>query len=509
MSPKVNLAGQHLPNRYLLTMPSNRNTSPTNYPSKGKGGQRGAPNLQGQQGAEGQTEIQRVIPNSPEAEKCVLSSMLQAPNECVGEAMVRLKKDQFYSPGRQILFETIVELHDNGQPVDIVAITQLLGDRKMLDQVGGPAELAEILTFAPSAAHFGYYADIIRDKFVLREIIKSANENIGRAYEEVPSVAALLDEFEQEVLAIREGIDKEDSIKNMRDQVMEAIALIEEQFNNKDGTSGISTGFSDLDKMSNGLHGGEMFVLAARPSMGKTSFVMNIVEHVALREKKAVAVFSLEMSSLSLVQRLLCSQAAIDMNKMRSGFLSEKRDFPRLTQAASRLAEAKIYIDDTPSLSIMAMRAKARRLKKQHNIELIAIDYLQLMRSESRRAQDNRQQEVAEISSGVKAIAKELNVPVIVLAQLNRGPETRAGSNRPKLSDLRESGSIEQDADVVGLLMRDAYYAESDEEREDMAGRSTLIIAKQRNGATGDVPLTFRAELMRFEDRARDEFDED
>ncbi len=489
-------------------MPSDRTTTPANFPQKSPKSAERAPNLQSANPEGAAQDVQRVIPNSPDAEKAVLSSMLQAPNECIGEAMVKLNSDQFYSPSRQILFETIVELHDNGQPVDIVALTQLLGDRKQLEQAGGPAELAEILTFAPSAAHFGYYSDIIRDKFVLREVIRSSNENIGRAYDEVPSVAALLDEFEREVLAIRESVDKEDAIKPMRDQVMEAIAQIEEQFNNRDSVSGVPTGFKDLDEKTNGLHGGEMFIVAARPSMGKTSFGMNIVENVALREQRPVAVFSLEMSSLALVQRLLCSQAGIDMNKMRSGFLSEKRDFPRLTQAASRLAEAKIFIDDTPSLSIMAMRAKARRLKKQHNIELIAIDYLQLMRSESRRAQDNRQQEVAEISSGLKAIAKELNVPVLVLAQLNRGPETRTGSNRPRLSDLRESGSIEQDADVVGLLMRDAYYAENEDERDEMAGRSTLILAKQRNGATGDIPLTFRAELMRFEDRAPDEFDE-
>ena len=206
---------------------------------------------------------------------------------------------------------------------------------------------------------------------------------------------------------------------------------------------------------------------------------------------------------------MLCSQAGIEMGKLRSGFLSEKRDFPRLTQAASRLAESNIFIDDTPSSFHHGHAGlKARRLKKQHDIKLIAIDYLQLMRSESKRAQDNRQQEVAEISSGLKAIAKELKIPIIVLAQLNRSPETRAGSNRPKLSDLRESGSIEQDADVVGLLMREEYYAESDEEREESAGRSVFIIAKQRNGATGDVPLTFRKELMRFENRAPDEFDE-
>jgi len=226
--------------------------------------------------------------------------------------------------------------------------------------------------------------------------------------------------------------------------------------------------------MTNGMQPGQMIIIAARPSMGKTSFAMNIVENVALQSKVAVGVFSLEMGADQLTQRLLCSQAGISMTKVMSGMLSENRDFPRIQHAAARLSECKIYIDDTPSITIMALRAKARRMKKQFGIELVMIDYLQLMRSESKKAQDSRQQEVAEISQGVKALAKELKIPVIVLAQLNRGPETRTGTNRPRVSDLRESGSIEQDADIVTLLMREEYYAESDEEREETSGRSTL-----------------------------------
>jgi len=444
----------------------------------------------------------RSVPHSPDAEKGVLSSMLQAPNECIGEAMEKLKSDQFYNEGRRILFETAIELFDGGKPVDLISLNTILIDRDQLDMVGGPGEIADILSFAPSAAHFDYYAEILRDKYTLREIINAANESIQRSYGEVARVDDLLDNFERDVLAIREKMGKKDDIIPMRDQVMEAIHLIEELFTNRDKLTGISTGYKDYDAMSNGLHGGEMTIIAARPSMGKTSLAMNIVENVAIGGGHPVAVFSLEMSSQQLVQRMLCSVAGIEMQKLRGGFLSEKRDFPRLTQAAAKLAESNIFIDDTPSLSVMAMRAKARRLKKKHDIQMIMIDYLQLMRSETKRAQENRQQEVAEISSGVKALAKELNVPIIVLAQLNRSPETRAGSNRPKLSDLRESGSIEQDADVVGLLMREEYYAENDEERGEMAGKSVLIIAKQRNGSTGDVNLTFRKELMRFEDRA-------
>jgi replicative DNA helicase len=252
--------------------------------------------------------------------------------------------------------------------------------------------------------------------------------------------------------------------------------------------------------MTDGMHGAEMFVIAARPSMGKTALAMNIAEHVAIDGQKPVAIFSLEMSSQQLVQRMLCSRARVSLQKVKEGFLRD-RDFPCLTAAASKLAEARLFIDDTSAISILELRAKARRLKTQHDIQLIVIDYLQLLRSTSRRAQDNRQIEISEISAGIKALAKELGIPIIVLAQLNRNPEKRGGG-KPLLSDLRESGSIEQDADVVALLIRDEYYAESDEERQDAEGKATLIIAKQRNGPVGDISLTFLKEFTRFEDRA-------
>jgi replicative DNA helicase len=256
--------------------------------------------------------------------------------------------------------------------------------------------------------------------------------------------------------------------------------------------------------MTSGLHPSEMIVIAARPSMGKTALAMNIAEHVAMDVGKPVAVFSLEMSSQQLVQRLLCSRAKVDLQKVRNGFLSE-RDFPNLTTAAARLAAAKMFIDDTPGLTITELRAKARRMKSQHDIQLIIVDYLQLLRSTTRRAQDNRQLEISEISGGIKALAKELNLPIIVIAQLNRQPDTRAQQGgRPRLSDLRESGSIEQDADLVGLLVRPEYYETDEDAKQEKAGEAELIIAKQRNGPTGDVPLTFLKEFTRFENRARE-----
>jgi replicative DNA helicase len=290
-----------------------------------------------------------------------------------------------------------------------------------------------------------------------------------------------------------------------KDLVMEAIEQIEKIYENRGSVTGLPTGFTEFDRMTSGLHPAEMIVIAARPSMGKTALAMNIAEHVAIDAGKPVAVFSLEMSSQQLVQRLLCSRAKVDLQRVRNGFLSE-RDFPNLTTAASRLATAKLFIDDTPGLTVTELRAKARRLYSTHQIQLLVIDYLQLLRSTSRRAQDNRQIEISEISAGIKALAKELKIPIIVVAQLNRQPDTRAKEGgRPRLSDLRESGSIEQDADLVGLLVRAEYYETDDDAKQEKAGEAELIIAKQRNGPTGDIPLTFLKQFTRFENRAREQ----
>jgi replicative DNA helicase len=323
---------------------------------------------------------------------------------------------------------------------------------------------------------------------------------VRRAYEEQDEVNSLLDEVEQKIFAVGEDRFK-GRMLSMKDQVMEAIESIEKLYERKGGITGISSGFIEFDRMTSGLHPSEMIVIAARPSMGKTALAMNIAEHVAINEKLPVGVFSLEMSSQQLVQRLLCSRARVNLQKVRDGFLAE-RDFPSLTAAASKLAEAKIFIDDTAGLSILELRAKARRLKAQQNVQLLIVDYLQLLRSTTRRAQDNRQLEISEISAGLKGLAKELKVPVIVVAQLNRQPEARTGG-KPRLSDLRESGSIEQDADLVGLLVRPEVYEDDPEAREEKSGEAELIIAKQRNGPVGEIPLTFLKEFTRFEDRAR------
>src|SRR5436190_2431871 len=445
-------------------------------------------------------DIHRTPPHSVEAEQGVLGSMLISPRDTIGECVEKINEEYFYVPAHQTIYSVLVELWNAGQAIDLISFTQVLRDRNLLEGVGGAAFVTSLFTFVPTAANVQYYREIVRDKYILREIIAAATESVRRAYEEQDEVNNLLDEVEQRIFAVGEDRFKGQTL-TMKDQVMEAIESIEKLYERKGGITGVSTGFVEFDRMTSGMHGAEMIVIAGRPSMGKTALAMNIAEHVAVNEKLPVGVFSLEMSSQQLVQRLLCSRARVNLQKVRDGFLAE-RDFPSLTAAASKLAEAQIFIDDSAALSILELRAKARRLKAQKDIKLIVVDYLQLLRSTTRRAQDNRQLEISEISSGLKGLAKELKVPVLVLAQLNRQPEARTGG-KPRLSDLRESGSIEQDADLVGLLVRPEIYEEDEDARAEKAGEAELIIAKQRNGPVGEIALTFLKEFTRFEDRAR------
>ena len=443
-------------------------------------------------------DAHRVPPHSEDAERGVLSSALLAPKEVLPECVEKLDASAFHVPAHEEIYSEMVRLWDEKKPVDFITLTQALKDRGVLEKVGGAPYVTELFGFVPTAANASYYIDIVRDKYVLRRIIHTCTDCSRRAYEETEGVPTLLDDVEREVLSISQS-RLSSSMVSMEDQVMEAIEEIERLFERKSEITGVATGFTDLDRMTMGLQPAEMFVIAARPSMGKTALTLNMIEHIAVEQKVPAAVFSLEMSSRQLIQRLLCSRAKVNLKNLRSGFLSE-RDFPSLTMAASKLSAAKIFIDDTPGISILELRAKARRLKQQHDIGIIAIDYLQLLRSSSKRAQENRQIEIAEISAGVKGLSKELDIPIIVLAQLNRQPEGRGG--RPRLSDLRESGSIEQDADVVGLLVRPEVYEDDKERKEEKAGEAELIIAKNRNGPVGDVPLTFLKEFTRFVNRA-------
>jgi replicative DNA helicase len=451
-------------------------------------------------------DMLRGMPRSDDAERGVLSCFLQNPTELLNDAVVTLSPEAFYHAGNRLIYEELIWFNNTPEKkvLDIVTLSQHLIDRGLMDKIGGPATLAELLNFVPTPAHYQYYCGILKDKLLLRRIIAACTESIQNTYEYEENVAGLLDRVEQRVLAVREQTGTQDSIKSLGQHVMEAIESIQEMLQNPGMLRGLGTGYPILDKITNGLQKTEMFIIAARPSMGKTSLAMNIVENVAVVQKKAVAFFSLEMSATMLVRRLIVARAGVSMSRLQSGLLS-KEEARAVSKACTELQTAQIFIDDTPGLDILELRAKARRLKKQHGIDLIAIDYLQLLTSGSKRAKDNRQIEISEISAGLKGIAKELDLPIIVLAQLNRAVESRKGQ-RPMLSDLRESGSIEQDADVVGLLTR-ADYAGSKQEKEDeeeeeaRKGEADLIIAKNRNGPTDDVPLRFHGEQMRFVER--------
>ncbi len=443
---------------------------------------------------------QRSLPHALGPEKSLLSSMLQDPTEYIGLAEEKgLTHEHFYHPSHRIIYQVMQELSGNGVEIELVSFTQTLLDRDLLDKIGGPSAITEIYTYSPTAAHFTHHLEIVKDKFTLRNIISSCTEAITRSFEEQEEVAALLDEVEQKIFAIREGAQS-DEAPSVKQDIKKVIAEFEEFLAGGGAPMGLTTGYKVLDEMSNGLKPGEMFVIAARPSMGKTSFVMNLIEHICLNLKKPSMVFSCEMTSAQIVQRLLFARAEYAISNLRNGIKPNKTDFKNIQRAAAEIAECKLFIDDTAGISISELRAKARRKKKEEDIQVIAIDYLQLMRSTSKQAQNSREREIAEISAGLKGLAKELSIPIIVLAQLNRGPENRGGT--PRMSDLRESGSIEQDADMVGLLFREAYYAEDQEERDEKDGIAELNLAKNRNGPTGSIPLTFRKEIMRFETRA-------
>ena len=451
------------------------------------------------------TDIARALPNNTDAEKGVLSAMLQSPDDVAGEAVQLLQPNAFYVPSHKILYELILKLSDEGKPIDAITLQETLIREDKMDKVGGPSAVLELIDFVPDASHFQFYVEIVREKHLLREIISTCTSCINSAYVHEGDAGQILDLVEQNILDIGDQEKPGTDNLSMKDHVLSAIENIESMYENKGQIQGLPTGFRDIDKLLNGLQPGQMIVVAARPSMGKTSLAMNIAEHVCVDQEKAVAVFSLEMTTQDLVQRLLCSRARVNSQKIRSG-IPDSSDFPKLMKAAGELSKSKMLIDETPSISIMEMRAKARRMKQREDIQLLVVDYLQLMQSTTKRAKDNRQIEISEISSGLKALAKELHIPVIVLAQVNRNPEERKGG-RPRISDLRESGSIEQDADVVGLLMRPERYADDDDEKDDLEGEATFIIAKQRNGPIGDVPLTFIDSQIRFADRAREQED--
>src|SRR5579871_5734587 len=445
--------------------------------------------------------IDRLPPHAPDSEKGVLGCVLLDPNECMGQCIEGLKMgaEVFYDLRHQTIFTALMEMYDTRQAIDLITLQQRLKDKQLLEQVGGLAYLSTLPDAVPSAANLSYYIEIVKEKFFLRKMIHTCTDVVGRVYDYEGEVDALMDEVERDILKISESrVDqKSNTIKEL---VKKAITQIEDFHQRQGMLTGVATGFTDLDKMTSGLHAGEMIVIAARPSMGKTSLAMNIAEHVAIEQKLPVGVFSLEMTSESLVLRMLCSRSRVNLRNVRDGFLAE-RDFPKLTGAAGKLANAPLFIDDSSGLSILQLRAKARRMAQQYGIKLFVIDYLQLLHSTARRA-ENRQQEIADISNGIKSLAKELDVPVIVLSQLNRELE-KDKDRKPRLSDLRESGAIEQDADLVCLLYKPSRGDDEGAGEEQDALPVNLLIAKQRNGPTGDVHLTFMKSYTRFESAAK------
>ncbi len=433
-------------------------------------------------------EVQKIPPQNIDAEMAVLGAML-IDDKAIPEVLEIIDADSFYREEHRLIFSSIITLFDERKKVDILTVSEDLGKKRILDKIGGATYLATLADFVPTAANVAHYAHIVKEKSILRSLINSATRIVESVYKGEEDVSVVLDKAERLIFEIS---DKriEGGYVHIKDIIKDGIELIESLYHKKSHITGIPTGFVDFDVKTAGLQNGDLIILAGRPSMGKSALATSIAEYVAVEEKIPVGLFSLEMSKEQLMQRFLCSQAKVDVHKLRTGFLAPS-EWPILTSAAGRLSEAPIFIDDTPALNIFELRAKARRLKARHDIKLIIVDYLQMIRSVGRG--ESRQQEISEISRSLKALAKEINVPLIAVSQLSRAVETRQ-DHRPQLSDLRESGAIEQDADVVVLLLREEYYNSTPENK----GIAEVIIAKQRNGPTGSIYLGFIKEYMKF-----------
>lgn len=430
----------------------------------------------------------RVPPHNIEAEQAVLGAML-LDKEAIAAVGEILSGDEFYKESHKILFETIIEIFNRDEPVDIVTLVDVLKSRNHLEVVGGVSYISSLAASVPTTTNVKYYAKIVEEKSILRRLIFASNGIIEKCYTDQENVEDVLGAAEKSIFDISQKKGHQD-FEHLSSIITRSFDEFERLYKNKGQITGIPTGFTELDRKTSGLQKSDFILVAARPSMGKTAFALNIALNAALRAGKSVAIFSLEMSKEQLAYRMLCSEANVDMLKLRTGDLDED-DWIRLARAAGPMANAKIFIDDTPGISIVEMRSKCRRLKIEKGLDLILIDYLQLMAGSGKS--DNRQQEVSEISRSLKALAKEMEAPVISLSQLSRAPEVRA-DHRPILSDLRESGSIEQDADIVMFLYRDEYY----NKETDKKGIAEVIIAKQRNGPTGTTELAWLGQYTKF-----------
>ena len=440
---------------------------------------------------------ERVPPQNIEAEQSVLGAML-IDKEAIAKATEILNMDDFYREAHRVIFGAMLELYNKNEAVDLITVTDILRRDNKLEDIGGIAYITSLANVVLTAANVKYHADIVAEKSVLRQLVKVSTEIAAMGYEANDEVGVLLDTAESRILEISNRKKKAD-FTPISAVLMDSVQSIEKLLNNKGGLTGIPTGFNDLDKLTSGLHPSDFIILAARPSMGKTALALNIVQNVALRAHKrvggdprSVAFFSLEMSKEQLVNRMLCAEANIDSQRLRVGEMNDK-DWDALWAACDTMSKAKIYIDDTAGITVMDMRSRARRLKAEHGLDLIVVDYLQLMQGSGKRnTSGDRQQEVSEISRSLKALARELDVPVLALSQLSRGVEARQ-VKRPMLSDLRESGSLEQDADIVAFLYREDYYNPETENKH-----TELIIAKHRNGPVDTVNLFFHKQFTKF-----------
>lgn len=438
--------------------------------------------------------LQKLPPQSIEAEESILSAIL-LDNGTLLDVLEILTPDDFYRTAHRHIFAGISDLFARAEPVDLVTLTNLLRDKNELEEIGGAAYLARLVDTVPSAINVQHYARIVRDKSSLRRLIAKATAITQRCYEDAGDLDQVLNFAESAVFEISE--DKHQAAFHPISKIIETnIDALEERQGQRTLVTGVPTGYTQLDHKTSGLQGSDMVILAARPSMGKTAFALNIARNAAVDGDVSVAVFSLEMSKEQLSERMLCAEARVDSNRLRGGFLNPE-DWHRITEAASALSEAPIYIDDSPDISATSIRTKSRRLKLDKNLGLIIIDYLQLMKGRS--GTERRDLEISEISRALKLLAKELNVPVVALSQLNRKLEERS-DKRPMLSDLRESGALEQDADVVAFIYRDEVY--NKDENNPNRNTAEIILAKQRNGPTGSVPLTFLKSFTRFENPA-------
>lgn len=448
----------------------------------------------------------KLPPQAKNLEEAVLGAIM-LERDALTVVMDILRSDSFYSNAHQVIFKAMIRLFERSHPIDMLTVTEELKKEGDLEAAGGPYYLVELTSKVASAANIEYHARLISQKFIQRELINTSSKIIKTAYEDTTDVFELLDDAEQGLFAIAQQ-NMSRTIESMGSLASKAVKQLEELKNREDGLTGVPTGFTDLDRLTSGWQPSDLVIIAARPGMGKTSLVLSMAKNAAMDFKKGVAIFSLEMSSLQLAQRIISMDAQVSGHKMRNGQL-EDYEWEKLYNSIERVSDAPIFIDDTPGINIFELRAKCRRLKMQHDIQLVIIDYLQLMSGGSDNQRGNREQEVSAISRALKGLAKELNVPVISLSQLSRAVEIRGGSKRPQLSDLRESGSIEQDADQVAFIYRPEYYdILEDEEGMSLKGIAEVIMAKNRHGKLDTIRMKFEAEYARFADLEDSGFDD-